>query len=163
MVVAHMASGGGPVSTTGGIDATRRTSCRMMPGRTQRTLAPAPRHARDHDADVRRRVAGCRHPPRPMWATNTDHHHTPRTGTTHGHYQPALRPPPSDLVEYGPLSATDHHPAAPPWFGPEPARERALHARTAHVTKRIRVLHPKTYPAGYCAPRGDSKPSVSDF
>ena len=50
-----------------------------------------------------------------------------------------------------------------PLVWPRPPTERALYEEAAHVTKRIRVLHPKTSPAGYCAPLGASVRSVSQF
>ena len=46
---------------------------------------------------------------RPIWATTTDHHHTTRPDTTHGHYQPALYQAPYELLEVGPPTATYHH------------------------------------------------------
>jgi hypothetical protein len=54
-------------------------------------------------------------------------------------------------------------PPPPPWFGTQPVSERALYEEAAHITKRIRVLHPKTSPAGYCAPLGGPIRFVSDF
>ena len=38
-----------------------------------------------------------------------------------------------------------------------------MYEEAAHVTKRIRVLHPKTSPAGYCAPLGASIRMVCKF
>ena len=72
------------------------------------------------------RVAGCRHPPRPMWAVTTKYHGTTRPPMTHADYRPALRPPPSDLVEFGPPPAAHHHhhPPSPHWKAPEPCEER---------------------------------------
>ena len=56
-----------------------------------------------------------------------------------------------------------HHPTTTPPGGTKTHEERALYEEAAHVTKRIRVLHPKTSPAGYCAPLGASIRSVSQF
>ena len=56
-----------------------------------------------------------------------------------------------------------HHPTTTPPGGTKTHEERALYEEAAHVTKRIRVLHPKTSPAGYCAPLGASIRFVSDF
>ena len=58
-----------------------------------------------------------------------------------------------------------HHPttSTTPPGGTKTHEERALYEEAAHVTKRIRVLHPKTSPAGYCAPLGTSIRMVSDF
>ena len=77
---------------------------------------------------------------------------------THGDYKPSPRPPPSDLGEDGPPTATPHPrpPATAPPGGTKTREERALYEEAAHVTKRIRVLHPKTSPVGYCAPLGGS-------
>ena len=78
-----------------------------------------------------------------MWATNTDHNHTPRTDTAHGHYRPALCPPPADLVELieelGPssepptITTTPHHPPG----GHHKPTERALYTQERLVTTRL--------------------------
>ena len=75
---------------------------------------------------------------------------------THGEYQPASHPPPSDPEEFGPLITIHHPPPPPPWFGTQTVTERVLYEEAAHITKRIRVVQPKAYPAGYCAPPGAS-------
>ena len=56
-----------------------------------------------------------------------------------------------------------HHPTTTPPGGTKTHEERALYEEAAHVTKRIRVLHPKTSPAGYCAPLGASIRMVCQF
>ena len=67
-----------------------------------------------------------------------------------------------------PIWGSMDHPWPPtttttPLEGTKTHEERALYEEAAHVTKRIRVLHPKTSPAGYCAPLGASIQLVSDF
>ena len=54
--------------------------------------------------------------------------------------------------------ATHHHhqPTTTPPGGTKTHEERALYEETAPITKRDRVLHPKTSPTGYCAPLGDT-------
>ena len=56
----------------------------------------------------------------PWEGTNNGHPTMILTGMTHGDYQPALHPPPSDLGKFSPLLANHHHqstsmafPAAP--------------------------------------------------
>ena len=56
----------------------------------------------------------------PWEGTNNGHPTMILTGMTHGDYQPALHPPPSDLEKFSPLLANHHHqstsmafPAAP--------------------------------------------------
>ena len=61
------------------------------------------------------------------------------------------------LDRSGPPTITDHHPPPPPWRAPQTHRARALHARTATVTKRIRARPTKTSPTRHCTPLGASK------
>ena len=50
----------------------------------------------------------------PWEGTNNGHPAMILTGMTHGHYQPALHPPPSDLGKFSPLVPTLPQPPPPP-------------------------------------------------
>ena len=89
-----------------------RRTCGKTDVRTCRMTRRVPPRRRDLAANTEH---GPYAPP-----TNTDHHHTTRTGMTHGDYRPAPHPPPSDLGGYGPLLTNHHPPPPPPGLAPNP-------------------------------------------
>ena len=137
------------------------------------------RGARNRTADVRGktdvRTAMCsssrRRGSRSLTATTE---HGPWGGTNTGHPTMILTgmtcplptgPAPTTFRSGGVLTTCAHFSptTTTPLVWPRPPTERALYEEAAHVTKRIRVLHPKTSPAGYCAPLGASIQLVCKF
>ena len=95
------------------------------------------------------------------------HQHWPPPHHTHW-YDPcplSTGPAPTTFRSEGVLTTCAHFSptTTTPLVWPRPPTERALYEEAAHVTKRIRVLHPKTSPAGYCAPLGASIRMVCKF
>jgi len=112
-----------------------------------------------------RRWPWSQHAPSPIWCPQTGARHTTRTGTTHGHQQPAARPPPYDFIEFRPPLPTQPPHSTTPLESPQTHRARVLHARNASVTSRIRNLgmKMKTRRARYRTAKSTCTLSVSNF